>query len=89
MTHRHSIESFKEMIRTGARNTRCLLIYKLLTKYKKPKTDKQISAALGSQDPNYARPRITEMIKSGALVEAGETYDTKTQRTVRLVRLAK
>lgn len=52
-------------------------------------TDREVMAALGSQDPNRVRPRITELIKSGVLAEApGSTRCAVTGKTVRLVGLA-
>lgn len=51
-------------------------------------TDRQIKAHLGFTDMNAVRPRVTELLKRGVLVEAGDTQDTVTGKTVRLVRIA-
>jgi glutamate-1-semialdehyde aminotransferase len=51
-----------------------------------PQTDRQVMNALGFSDMNSVRPRITELIKAGLLVEAGDTIDYVTGKRVRLVR---
>lgn len=54
-----------------------------------PRTDREIMIALGFSDPNSCRPRITELVETGVLVEYGETECPITKKTVRLVTLAK
>lgn len=49
-------------------------------------TDRQVMAALGFTDPNAVRPRITELVQAGLLLECGEVADALTGKTVRLVR---
>lgn len=50
-------------------------------------TDRQVMIALGFSDMNSVRPRITELINDGVLVEVGETTDGVTRKRVRLVSL--
>jgi hypothetical protein len=40
---------------------------------------------LGYGDMNSVRPRITELVDYGAMVEVGDTVDALTGKTVRLV----
>jgi hypothetical protein len=51
-----------------------------------PQTDRQVMTALGFSDMNSVRPRITELIKAGLLIESGDTVDYVTGKRVRLVR---
>jgi hypothetical protein len=49
-------------------------------------TDRQIAEAMGSGDPNIARPRVTGLVKRGVLREIGS--DLSTGRKCRLVERA-
>jgi hypothetical protein len=54
-----------------------------------PLTDRQVAQALGFDDLNMVRPRITELLHPGAgrrrqLREEGETHDDATNRKVRI-----
>ncbi len=51
-------------------------------------TDRKVCFMLGFSDLNAVRPRITELIDKGILIEAGKTMDMLTQRQVRQTRLA-
>jgi predicted HTH transcriptional regulator len=53
-----------------------------------PMTDRQVMRALKFSEPNAVRPRITELVKDGALVEVGSVRDEITGKTVRLVQAA-
>jgi len=48
-------------------------------------TDREVAEALLFDDMNAVRPRITELVQAGSLVEVGSKQDTETGRTVRLV----
>ena len=48
-------------------------------------TDRQIAHAMGSQDNNVSRPRITKLIEKGILREVASIRDSLTGRTVRVV----
>ena len=51
-------------------------------------TDRQICVALDFADMNAIRPRVSELLDRGILVEDGSTIDGVTRKTVRLVRIA-
>lgn len=50
-------------------------------------TDRQVMVALGYTEPNQVRPRITELIQNGYLVEAGKTKCAISGKSVRLTGL--
>lgn len=51
-------------------------------------TDRQAKERLGEADMNAVRPRITEMVDSGVLVECGKMKDEVTGKTVRVCAIA-
>lgn len=51
-------------------------------------SDREVMLALGFVDPNATRPRISEAIKEGILVEVGTQEDPITRKQVRVVALA-
>jgi hypothetical protein len=51
-------------------------------------TDREMMQYLGFTEPNAVRPRITEMVERGILVEAGSVIDSVTGKRVRTCRLA-
>lgn len=52
-------------------------------------TDRQVANRLGYSDMNCVRPRISELIDEGVLIEMGKVRDFTTHKTVRLVRIRK
>jgi ribosomal protein L28 len=53
-----------------------------------PMTDREIATSLGSYDPNYVRPRITEELQEAEksrIVYAGDRLDQITNKHVRTV----
>jgi len=50
-------------------------------------TDREIMHRLGQVDPNTVRPRITELVESGVLLEVGQRRDPITRKVVRVVDL--
>lgn len=52
---------------------------------KGPSTDRQVMAGLGFGEPGAVRPRITELIDLGLLMEVGNTKCAITGKTVRIV----
>lgn len=52
-------------------------------------TDRQIKDRLGFADMNAVRPRVTELVARGVLVECGDVRDEVTGKTVRVVRMAR
>ena len=53
-----------------------------------PTTAREIGKKLGYSDLNAVKPRITELVQKGKLVEAGQKYDQATDRNVTCWRLA-
>jgi hypothetical protein len=51
-------------------------------------SDREIMLALGFVDMNSVRPRISELLKEGLLVEVGQQPDPITGKIVRLVAVA-
>lgn len=45
-------------------------------------TAREIAHRLGFSDLNAVRPRITELVREGRLLEVGRRYDKQTQRNV-------
>lgn len=55
----------------------------ILDAWEGPMTAREICRKLGyGSDLNMVRPRITELVQSGHLVESGEKYDIATDRNV-------
>lgn len=52
-------------------------------------TDREVMIALGFGDMNAVRPRISELVEAGIVVEVGNTVCPITKKRVRLVSLAK
>lgn len=51
-------------------------------------TDREVALAMGSQDPNRSRPRITQLLKDGVLQEdKEEALDPISGKRVRRVRI--
>ncbi len=88
--HDHSLTSFD----TLPKNNRADLIYRLFKRESRPLTDRQVKDALGFDEMNAVRPRITEMSKKrdgqpGLLEECGQAKDHKTGKTVRQTRISR
>jgi len=81
--HQNSSTAY-HMLDREARKEAILQVY---GKSSRPLTDREVAQELGFADMNGARPRITEMIGSGVLVEAGSVKDSVTGRSGRLVRI--
>lgn len=63
---------------------RSLEVYKYIEKHGKS-TERQIKDGLGYDDMNAVRPRVTEMIESGLLIEGLKVRDSVTNRPVRTI----
>lgn len=63
-------------IRPGGRQW---LIYGMLEQYG-PMTAREICMKLGSNDMNYVRPRLTELVQMGKIEIIGKKLDTETDR---------
>lgn len=66
---------------------RAQMILELLRRTYAPYTDREVLAMTGNTDPNYVRPRLTELVKSGLVIECETKMTcTVTGKKVRLVR---
>jgi hypothetical protein len=54
----------------------------------KPLTDREVMIELGRSDPNAVRPRITELVEAGVLVELDPVVDLATGKRVRACKIA-
>jgi hypothetical protein len=85
--HAHSLVAKEH--NQDAHKGRKQLILECLTVKGKPMTDRQIRDAIcHGGDMNSVRPRITELIKEGKLMEFAEIVDQVTHEDVRVVWLA-
>lgn len=50
-----------------------------------PATDRQVMDGMGFREPNAVRPRVTELVELGMLVEVGSVRCAWTGKTVRRV----
>ena len=82
--HPHSVQAFASIDATLAE--RQLAVLKAYQLAARPITDRQCLALVhpGSSDLNRVRPRITELVDLGFLVESGSAIDGQTGRKVRL-----
>jgi len=82
--HPNSLAAFRsETLRFNQREQHILDAFKNLGIC----TDRAIAAALGFNEMNAVRPRITELINSGILEESGTTICPVTKKRVRLCRI--
>lgn len=51
-----------------------------------PLSDRMVASILGFKDMNAVRPRITELVDAGDLIEVGKIRDELTKRPVRMCR---
>lgn len=85
MIHTHSIEAYHSEQPKLSR--RALRILAWIAAHPNV-TDREVMAGLGFSDMNSVRPRITEAVDAGALVEVGEKRCPVTGKTVRIVDLS-
>lgn len=82
--HNNSRESYALL----DRESRQEVILAVFGESGRPLSDRMVAEELGFVDMNRVRPRITELVKSGRLVELRRKhYDEQTQRNVRLCAL--
>jgi len=86
--HAHSLAAKDR--NQDAHKGRKQLILELLQLRGKPMADRQIRDAICGEaaDMNTVRPRITELLQEGKLMECGEIVDPVTHEDVRVVWLA-
>lgn len=83
--HPHSAQAYhEEELRLSRRAKRIIDWLELHPKA----TDREVMQGLGYSDMNAVRPRITEAIGAGALVEVAEKRCPVTGKTVRIVDLS-
>jgi hypothetical protein len=82
--HQNSIEAFHSIEDKANRREVVLDVFK---RKQAPLTDRQVKNLLGLDDMNLARPRISELVKSGDLVEMGSMKCPFTGKKVRLTAL--
>lgn len=80
--HANSLAAFRAEAPTLSRRSEMVLDW---VRSHGPATDRQVMDGLGFRDPNAVRPRVTELVLDGLLVEIGTTRCTTTGKTVRLV----
>ncbi len=85
MIHEHSIAAYHAELPKLSR--RALRILDWLELHPK-KTDREIMLGLGYSDMNSVRPRCTELVDCGSLVEVGEKRCEVTGKTVRILDLS-
>lgn len=81
--HENSLQAYRQT--APARLTRTQVIMQWIAG-RGPVTDRQVMQGLGFSDPNKVRPRITELVDLGDLVECGRTREDGHQ--VRRVKIA-
>lgn len=82
--HQNSRKSYKKLVETlGGRQFGIWHQISLYNSGKIIPTDRAVAIAFGMEDMNYVRPRITELIQKGLVIEGEGTFDTFTNRTVR------
>ncbi len=85
MIHQNSIAAYhNELPRLSKRAQKIIAWIELHPRV----TDREVKEGMGFSDMNCVRPRITEAIDMGALVEVGETVCPYTRKKVRLVDLS-
>lgn len=85
MIHEHSIAAYHDELPRLSR--RALKIIDWLELHG-PATDREVKDGMGFGDMNSVRPRITEAVELGALVEVSEKRCSLTGKTVRIVALS-
>lgn len=81
--HKNSLKAFGELKSTDRR----ALIFKVFESLGYPLTDRDVKDVLGYTDMNYVRPRISELIHEGKIIECGTEVDRETKKHVRLCRV--
>jgi len=82
MIHHNSLKAH----RSNRYSKRCKMIIDEICE-NGPGTCRELIERLGLRDMNQVRPRVTELVKSGALREIGEKRDNSTGKMVMVVGL--
>lgn len=78
------LEAYRRL-RPGGRQW---LIYEILEEYGSM-TAREVCEKLGSNDMNYVRPRLTELVQMGKVEIIGKKKDTATNRTTSVYQIIK
>lgn len=82
-THPHSREAYDELQVAQKLPRRAAAIYKWMLAHPGAWTDREIAARMGYPDMNCVRPRLTEMVQWGLLIEADAILCPLTRKRVR------
>ena len=86
--HDNSLKGHSENISAATYSERHQMILRWLREHdRRHWTDRQIMKGLGFVDMNAVRPRITELVQRGILLEYGSVVDNTTGKTCRTVGL--
>lgn len=85
MIHEHSIAAYHSELPKLSRRAAAIIAWLELHP---ARTDREVMNGMGFSDMNSVRPRITEAIERGFLVEVGERVCPVTGKTVRIVDLS-
>lgn len=85
--HEHSIQSFHQELSSSRIGRRAQKIVAWLRLHG-PATDREVKDGLGFADMNSVRPRITEAVEAGLILEVSERRCPVTGKTVRVVDLS-
>jgi len=80
--HDNSLATYRE--EESKLSTRAQAVLSWITEHG-PHTDREVMKGMGFSDPNSVRPRITELIERGKLMEVCSRRDTATGKSVRVV----
>jgi hypothetical protein len=80
--HEHSLATYRE--EEAKLSARAQAVLAWITQHG-PHTDREVMRGMGFTEPNSVRPRITELIDAGKLMEVCSRRDTATGKTVRVV----
>lgn len=84
-THPHSSAAIDGERRRGKVASRCEQILACIRDHGQAMIDREVRNVLRLDDMNSVRPRITELIDAGRLVECGQVRCPATGKQVRLV----
>lgn len=82
--HENSLEAFGQLKPLGPKHRKILQIFHITGR---PMTDREIKVFGKYDDMNECRPRLSELINLGRLIECGKIKDVKTKKMVRQTRL--
>lgn len=80
--HEHSRDAYREEYPKLA--GRKAQVYEWIAQHG-PSTDREVMEGMGYVEPNAVRPRITELVTAGFLIERGERHCEVTGKLVRVV----